>query len=250
MPPGEGIRVELVEESELSGGEPEDDRTARTATARSSIAASRCATWRSRSAAPDGALLPDRAIGKVLCRGASVMHGYFRDPGGDRRLPRRRRLARHRRHGLFVGRLHLHRRPRQGHDHHQRQEPLAAGHRVGGRAIARLQVGRHRRLRDHRARAARKRPRCWSSAASPTPPSAAACATRSANGPLDHRHELRRRAGPAAHPAAHQLGQAQPRPRRATSISPARSSPTTSPPEVAAAKALRRAVPALPRSRG
>ena len=30
-------------------------------------------------------------------------------------------------------------------------------------------------------------------------------------GPLDHRHELRRRAGPAAHPAAHQLGQAQPR---------------------------------------
>ena len=30
-------------------------------------------------------------------------------------------------------------------------------------------------------------------------------------GPLDHRHELRGRAGPAAHAAAHQLGQAQPR---------------------------------------
>ena len=30
-------------------------------------------------------------------------------------------------------------------------------------------------------------------------------------GPLDHRHELRGRTGPAAHPAAHQLGQAQPR---------------------------------------
>ena len=40
MPPGEGIRLELVEESELSGGAA-PTRSARGATARSSIAASR-----------------------------------------------------------------------------------------------------------------------------------------------------------------------------------------------------------------
>ena len=52
---------------------------------------------------------------------------------------------------IMSRRLYLHRRPRQGHDHHQRQQPLAAGHRMGGRAAARLQGGRHRRLRDHHA---------------------------------------------------------------------------------------------------
>ena len=30
-------------------------------------------------ARPDGAPLPDRSIGKVYCRGSSVMHSYFRD---------------------------------------------------------------------------------------------------------------------------------------------------------------------------
>ena len=50
-------------------------------------------------------------------------------------------------------------------------------------------------------------------------------------GPRDHRHQLRDRAGPAALAAAHQLGQALAAPRRATSIFPARSRPTTSPPE-------------------
>ena len=54
-------------------------RNARAATAPSSIAASRSPAWRSRSAAPTATLLPDRGIGKVFVRGASVMHSYFRD---------------------------------------------------------------------------------------------------------------------------------------------------------------------------
>ena len=44
-------------------------------------------------------------------------------------------------------------------------------------------------------------------------------------GPRDHRHELRDRTGPAAHPAAHQFGQAQPRRRRARNIWPGKFSP-------------------------
>ena len=66
MPPGEGIRLELVEETELSGGAPGDARPARAATAPSSIAASRSKAWRSRSAAPTASCLPDRGIGKVF----------------------------------------------------------------------------------------------------------------------------------------------------------------------------------------
>ena len=114
--------------------------------------------------------------------------------------------------GYHVGRLSLHRRPRQGHDHHQRQEPLAAGHRMGGRAVAGLQGAATSPPSRSPRRAARRPPRCSSSAAPPTPRSAAACATTI-------RERVRAitgmncvdRAGPAAHPAAHQLGQAQPR---------------------------------------
>ena len=143
----------------------------------------------------------------------------------------RRRLARHRRHGLSVGRLHLHRRPRQGHDHHQRPQPLAAGHRMGGRAIARLQGRRHRRLRHHRlvgrgnaggaGPLPRQRPR------RARPPARRHPRAR----PRDHRHHPGRRAGPAAHPAAHQLGQAQPHQGAQPLSRPATSSPTTSPPD-------------------
>ncbi len=82
MPPGEGIRVELVEETQLSGGGD-------------SIAANdgpRPQRFRAivncgkpvRDMAveireEDGTPLPDGAIGKLWCRGPSVMVGYFRD---------------------------------------------------------------------------------------------------------------------------------------------------------------------------
>jgi fatty-acyl-CoA synthase len=78
MPPGEGIVVELVEETELSGG--------------GSAMAGRPQRYRAvvNCGVParemeieirdeDGNRLPDRAIGKVWCRGPSVMVGYFRD---------------------------------------------------------------------------------------------------------------------------------------------------------------------------
>ncbi|MEO5707695.1 MAG: fatty acyl-AMP ligase [Alteraurantiacibacter sp.] len=78
MPPGEGIRVELVEEERLSGGRRDLSRPARYR------AIVNCG-----KPLPDmdveirgenGSIKGDHQIGKVWCRGASVMHSYFRNP--------------------------------------------------------------------------------------------------------------------------------------------------------------------------
>ncbi len=79
MPPGEGIRLELVEESELSGvGTPAQERPRRY---RAIVNCGKPVIGMEveiRDAA--GATLPDSSIGKLYCRGSSVMAGYFRDP--------------------------------------------------------------------------------------------------------------------------------------------------------------------------
>ena len=83
MPPGEGIQVELVEETELSGGE---NRGARNLLGRPQRfrAIVNCGKPVRDMAVEireeDGRPLPDGAIGKVWCKGPSVMVGYFRDP--------------------------------------------------------------------------------------------------------------------------------------------------------------------------
>ncbi|MBO9519137.1 MAG: fatty acyl-AMP ligase [Porphyrobacter sp.] len=78
MPPGEGIRVELVEEERLSGTPRDLSRPARYR------AIVNCG-----KALPDmdveirgekGEIKKDHQIGKVWCRGPSVMHSYFRNP--------------------------------------------------------------------------------------------------------------------------------------------------------------------------
>ena len=78
MPPEEGIRVELVEEERLSGGVRDLSRPARYR------AIVNCG-----KPMPDmdveirgenGEVKSDHQIGKVWCRGPSVMHSYFRDP--------------------------------------------------------------------------------------------------------------------------------------------------------------------------
>ena len=100
MPPGEGIRLELVEENELSGAGTPDQRAPAPLPRDRQLRQARSTAWRSRSAAPTARALPDRGIGKVFVRGASVMHGYFRDEEATAACLSRRRLARHRRHGL------------------------------------------------------------------------------------------------------------------------------------------------------
>jgi fatty-acyl-CoA synthase len=83
MPPGEGIRLELVEESELSGvGGADQERPRRfraIVNCGKPVAGMEIAV---RNA--DGTPLLDRAIGKVFVRGTSVMAGYFRDEESTR----------------------------------------------------------------------------------------------------------------------------------------------------------------------
>jgi fatty-acyl-CoA synthase len=78
MPPGEGIVVELVEETELSGG-----GSATVGRPQRYRAVVNCGVpareMEIQIRDEDGNVLPDRAIGKVWCRGPSVMVGYFRD---------------------------------------------------------------------------------------------------------------------------------------------------------------------------
>ncbi|MFW2851604.1 fatty acyl-AMP ligase [Sphingomonas sp. TX0543] len=77
MPPGEGIRVELVEETQLSGVKAGEDRPQRYRAIVNCGKPVRDMTVEIRE--EDGTPLPERAIGKLWCTGPSVMVGYFRD---------------------------------------------------------------------------------------------------------------------------------------------------------------------------
>ena len=78
MPPGEGIMVELVEETQLSGGDTaRGDRPQRFRAIVNCGVPARDMTIEIRE--EDGTPLPEKAIGKVWCKGPSVMVGYFRD---------------------------------------------------------------------------------------------------------------------------------------------------------------------------
>ncbi|MHA6720855.1 fatty acyl-AMP ligase [Sphingomonas sp. RS6] len=78
MPPGEGIVVELVEETQLSGGTARGDRPQRFRAVVNCGKPVRDMAIEIRE--EDGTPLPEKAIGKVWCKGPSVMVGYFRDP--------------------------------------------------------------------------------------------------------------------------------------------------------------------------
>ncbi|MEQ1541490.1 MAG: fatty acyl-AMP ligase [Novosphingobium sp.] len=78
MPPGEGIRVELVEEERLSGTPRDLSRPARYRAIVNCGKAVKDMALEIRG--EHGNALPDHHIGKVWCKGPSVMHSYFRDP--------------------------------------------------------------------------------------------------------------------------------------------------------------------------
>ncbi|MBV1688690.1 fatty acyl-AMP ligase [Novosphingobium sp. G106] len=78
MPPGEGIRVELVEEERLSGCPRDLSRPARYRAIVNCGKVVRGMELEIRG--ESGHALADHHIGKVWCRGTSVMHSYYRDP--------------------------------------------------------------------------------------------------------------------------------------------------------------------------
>lgn len=78
MPPGEGIVVELVEESQLSGSNDGVGRPRRYRAIVNCGKPVRDMTIEVRD--EDGNPLGNREIGKVWCKGPSLMTGYFRDP--------------------------------------------------------------------------------------------------------------------------------------------------------------------------
>jgi fatty-acyl-CoA synthase len=77
MPPGEGIRVELVEEERLSGAPRDISRPARY---RAIVNCGKALPdMEVEIRGEDGESRADHHIGKVWCRGPSVMHSYFRN---------------------------------------------------------------------------------------------------------------------------------------------------------------------------
>ncbi len=78
MPPGEGIRVELVEEERLSGRPRDLSRPARY---RAIVNCGKpVREMQVEVRGESGKRLADHHIGKIWCAGPSVMHSYFRDP--------------------------------------------------------------------------------------------------------------------------------------------------------------------------
>lgn len=77
MPPGEGIVVELVEETDLSGGDASSERPQRYRAIVNCGKPVLGMTVEIRD--EDGGRLPEKAIGKVWTTGPSLMNGYYRD---------------------------------------------------------------------------------------------------------------------------------------------------------------------------
>ena len=78
MPPGDGIRVELVEEERLSGCPRDLSRPARY---RAIVNCGKPVLGMEVEIRGEtGDAVPDHHIGKVWCRGSSLMHSYYRDP--------------------------------------------------------------------------------------------------------------------------------------------------------------------------
>ena len=135
----------------------------------------------------DGNDVAQGDVGEIVIRGHNVMKGYW-EPRGRDRGGHARRLVPHRRHGHGRrGRLLLHRRPQEGHDHPRRLQRLPARDRGGAlRAPGRLRGRGHRRARRLARRGGRARWSC-SRTAPRRPRTTSAPTSRSASPPTSTR---------------------------------------------------------------
>ena len=207
MPPGEGIRLELVEENELSGGAAGRRRPPAPLPRRRQLR--QPVTGMEIEIRGDGGeLLPDRGIGKVFVRGASVMHSYFRDEESTRAclsddgwLDTGDMGYMSKGYIFIVGRakdmIIINGRNHWPQDIEWAVEQLP-GFKSGDIAAFAI-TGPSRR---GNARRPRPLPRLRQRGARPPARRNPRARAR------DHRHHPGRRARPAAHPAPHQLGQA------------------------------------------
>ena len=209
MPPGEGIVIDEVDERQLSG-ELDDHAPGHRARVRKIVNCGRPVLDHRVEIRSEGdEVLADRGIGAHFLPGTKRDGGLFPRRGCVRRRAQGW-VARYRRHGVSEGRLCLHRRPRQGHDHHQRSQLLAPRYRMGDRAVARLQIGRHRRLFDHASRRARGRGRARAVPHQRSSRAHGAARRDPREGARADGDEQLGRTGRAAHVAAHEFGEAEP----------------------------------------
>ena len=93
-----------------------------------------------------GTEVPRRTVGEIAVRGPNMMHGYWNKPEQTQGGPAGRRVAAHRRWRLHGrARVHVHRRPGEGHDRERRRERLFGGGRECNR-----QSSRRRDVRGNR----------------------------------------------------------------------------------------------------
>ena len=142
---------------------------------------------------------PD-AIGEIAIKGHNIMKGYYDRPGRDRRGDPRRLVPLRRPRPPGRGRLVLHRRPVQGHDHPRRLQRVPARDRGGpDDPPGRLAGRRHRRAareprrgdqggRHPRGRRRRSPRTSWSPGARSRWPATSTRASSSSSEPADDRH--------------------------------------------------------------
>ena len=120
----------------------------------------------------DGNEVAQGEVGEIVIRGHNVMKGYWKRADATAEAITRR-LVPHRRHGQGRrGRLLLHRRPQEGHDHPRRLQRLPARDRGGAlRAPGRARGRRHRRPARRARRGGRRRGRAQGGRGRSTPTS-------------------------------------------------------------------------------